>query len=129
MMRLRETVRKNLADPKRVLTAGVGVSIVSLGTAFIAQFAFGLAPCTLCLYQRVPFALAILFGSIGLMFKKHPVVQNSAVFLSGMLFLANGLIAFYHSGVERSWWQSALEGCRVSFEEGKNTENLLDTIL
>ena len=42
--------------PALLILVGVG----SLGAAYTAQFGFDLEPCVLCLYQRVPFAIAIL---------------------------------------------------------------------
>jgi disulfide bond formation protein DsbB len=47
-----------LASPAagRLLLIGiVAVSVLSLGVAFVGEHAFGIQPCILCLYQRIPY--------------------------------------------------------------------------
>ena len=38
------------------------VSATALANAYIAEYGFGLEPCILCLYQRVPYAVAGVLG-------------------------------------------------------------------
>ena len=40
--------------PFAILTASIGALII----AYTAELAFGIEPCILCLYQRIPYALA-----------------------------------------------------------------------
>lgn len=94
----------------RLAALGIAtVSAFSLAAALTAQFGFGLLPCTLCLYQRVPFSINILLGLVGGC-SKNAKVTTYSIALSGMSFLINSGIAFYHSGVERKWW-AGLQGC------------------
>jgi disulfide bond formation protein DsbB len=116
-----------LSRPAIVLGGVVLVSVAALATAFTAENVFGLAPCPLCIYQRAPFALVALIGLVAMVFRRNETIMTGAVGASGLLFLANSALAFYHSGVERHWWQSAIEGCVVSFEE--SNETLLNKIL
>ena len=50
--------------PRLIPLAILAASAGALAVAYIAEFVFGLEPCILCLYQRVPYAatgiLAIL---------------------------------------------------------------------
>jgi len=83
------------------------VGAVALGTAYTAQFGFGLDPCVLCLYQRVPFAIAIMLGLAGLW---RPQWLGMIFTLAVAAFAINGAVAVYHVGVEQHWWVSAV-GC------------------
>ncbi|MGO2502871.1 MAG: disulfide bond formation protein B, partial [Cobetia marina] len=42
------------------LLGALGCALL-LGVAFVLQFAFGLAPCSLCIFQRVAVAVAGVF--------------------------------------------------------------------
>jgi len=48
----------------RLGTAAAIGSIALLGGAYYFQYVVGLAPCDLCLWQRYPHMIAILFGLI-----------------------------------------------------------------
>ena len=75
-------------------------SLLSLALAFIAQYVFGLAPCELCLLQRVPYALAIIMALCGLWKPRH---GRWLLLLIGVAFLTGGGIASYHAAVEKHW--------------------------
>lgn len=99
------------------------ISIAALGFAFISQYVFGLAPCELCIFQRIPYATVIVLGIIGLLIKKSPI-PALCLALSGLAFFANTFIAAFHAGVEQKWWEG-LSSCGGSFsvdnlEEMKN---------
>ncbi len=88
--------------------AVLGVAAGSLGLAYTAQYVFGLEPCILCLYQRVPFAIAGVLAMAALFLA--PRRRAMAIALCGLVFFVNAGIAFYHTGVEQHWWASAA-GC------------------
>ncbi len=103
------------------------ISAISLMMALIAQYVYGLQPCSLCIYQRWPFAIAGLLGACGMaaLYKQEGTKYAAIfVFLSALTFLAGGIIAFYHTGVEQHWWTSILEGCAADFNAG-NVEDLM----
>jgi disulfide bond formation protein DsbB len=89
--------------PKLLVLAGVG----PLAIAYYSQFFQGAEPCILCLYQRVPFALVIILGSIGWY---RPSLAPAVGFIAGILFLTGMSIAIYHVGVEQQWWISSCGG-------------------
>lgn len=107
-----------LSRPKLAGLVIAGLSAFSLGAALTAQYKFGLHPCSLCLMQRVPYALAFFTGLGALVFavKNKTGAAGFLVALSGVIFAAGATIAFYHHGVEQQWWVSALEGCKVTFD-------------
>ena len=79
------------------------VSVTALANAYIAQYAFGLEPCILCLYQRIPYAVAGVLGGAALFV---PSLRFRAVAVAGVVFLVGAALAFYHVGVEQHWWVS-----------------------
>lgn len=104
------------------------IAAAALGIALISQYVFGLAPCNLCIIQRYPYGIVIALGLIGfvLSFKCRKSASISMA-LIGVTFLANSVIAFYHTGVERHWWKSFLEGCAVP-DLGDDPNNILAII-
>jgi len=72
--------------------------------AYIAEYGFGLAPCELCLWQRIPF-----YGILGLycLGTLLPLLRRHYKALLGcisLLLAANTGLASYHTGVEQGWW-------------------------
>lgn len=78
--------------------------LAALAGALTAQFGFGLRPCVLCLYQRVPYVVAALLAALALL----PAVPAKArwvlVALCALAFAVNAGIAVFHVGVEQHWW-------------------------
>lgn len=84
-----------------VVTIG---AIAALAAAFTAEYGFGLLPCTVCFWQRVPYAMTALLGALSLMPAVAPRERRVVLFhLVGLLAIDAGL-AFYHVGVEVHWW-------------------------
>ncbi|MCL2469000.1 MAG: disulfide bond formation protein B [Alphaproteobacteria bacterium] len=88
-------------------------SALSMASAYILQFFFSVQPCALCLYQRVPFAVAVILTALAIV--AHVVTSYSGVdrrhkigrfflALCAAAFLINTGIAIYHTGVEFHWW-------------------------
>ncbi len=111
-------IKKLLSTPLFVSLSLLIAAVGALGSALTAQYAFGLAPCPLCIYQRWPFVIIGVLGLLGILFslKKQDKRASFAIFLAALAFLAGGMIAFYHTGVEQHWWKSVLEGCTVTFD-------------
>lgn len=93
--------------PKLVLAA----SIVALASAYGSQIIGSLHPCVLCLYQRVPYAIAIALG-LGMLVleaRGRTDVVRLMLALAGVAFLVGSSIASFHMGVEQHWWQGTEE--------------------
>ena len=73
-----------------------------LGMAYVFEYGMGLAPCTMCYWQRVPHGIVIALGVLAVM----PFLAQSSLFIRLMLtlgiisLLAGAGIAAWHSGVE-----------------------------
>lgn len=81
----------------------------ALGTGLTAQFGFGLQPCALCYYQRVPYALSGVLMLIALVPAARPA-RSVLLGIAALAFAVNAGIAVFHTGVERHWW-AGLAAC------------------
>lgn len=108
--------------PREALMALAALSMAALIAAFIAQYVFGLEPCILCLWQRVPYAIAVFAGMAGLYFSPRPFLWVMA-----LLFAAGAATAFFHVGVEQLWWEGT-NACTHQFDPD-NLEALREQIL
>lgn len=85
------------------------ISVFALVSAFIAEFGFNLRPCVLCLYQRVPYYLVVVISVFAyLLITKKGIKQirkkeliNIFLVIYFLIFIAGGILAFYHTGVEK----------------------------
>jgi disulfide bond formation protein DsbB len=94
-------------SPLIIAQAGIGALFV----AYYAEVVHQLEPCILCIYQRVPFALVIVFGLTGIF---RPALLKWVLLFAGIVFLVGSGIAIYHVGVEHHWWASSCTGGLVS---------------
>ena len=99
-----------LKNEQLVLSLVAGVSALALIAAMIAQYGFGMAPCIMCIYQRIPFVIVAILGFAGAV---RASFCRPALYMSAVAMAVNVGLAFYHSGIERKWWASAVEGCAV----------------
>lgn len=125
LAKITDPIERILSEPAASCGMIFLICAGALGTAYIAEYGFGLTPCILCLYERVPYFIGGALGILGLgtLYKEewfpHSVIF---IFLSAITFFVGGILAFYHVGVEQHWWKSALEGCSVDFESGSIDE-------
>ncbi len=75
----------------------VASSLAIIG-AYVAEFVFHLQPCILCLYQRIPYFLLIVFSLITLL---APITRQYLRFVISLSIIAEIVLASYHVGVER----------------------------
>ena len=76
------------------------LSVGALGLAFIAEYAFMIAPCKLCIYQRYTYFILIIISILTLCFRLA-FIQRFLLFCSAIVVFIGCLIAFYHVGVEQ----------------------------
>ena len=94
---------------------------LALATAAAPLFArasediWGIAPCELCTWQRVPYWVA---AALALAAALRPGARRPLVLLAILAVLASGAIAGFHVGVEQGWWPSPLAGCQAPRSTG-----------
>jgi disulfide bond formation protein DsbB len=79
----------------------LAASLGALGFVLVMQYGFGLHPCVLCLWQRVPYGVTALLALAVLVNRRHAVILLG---LCAACYLAGMGVAFFHSGVELHWW-------------------------
>lgn len=100
-----------------------GGSLIALLGAFGFQYIGEMPPCKLCIWQRWPHALAVLVGVLALL------MRGRLLPLIGMLAAAaTAGVGFYHTGVERHWWQGPTS-CTTSGTSGISSADLLEQIM
>ena len=102
-----DSIVHTLAQPRNAAMFLLAASAFALLTAYGAEYGFGLQPCPLCLYQRVPYFLGGALAAAALI----PRASNRMALLLALAaaaFFANTWIAFYHLGVENGLWSSAV---------------------
>ncbi len=100
-----EKLAEYFQTPRHLAVAVVIVSAAALLAAYTAQYGFGLKPCQLCLYQRVPYFLNIVLGGAAFFSTfRYPRLVTLFLYLAAAAFLAGAVVAFFHAGVEYKWW-------------------------
>ncbi|MBK8173960.1 MAG: disulfide bond formation protein B [Rhodospirillales bacterium] len=122
-------VLASITRPSHLTGGGDGIlaivllaSLAGLVAAFAGQYVFGLQPCILCLYERLPWALAAVTSAVALAGRtgigpRLPIVLCAAVFGIG------SALAFFHVGVEQHWWGS-IAGCSGGPVSGLGLQDL-----
>ena len=127
-------------SPGTIFIAFLLASAAALASVFVFQFGFGLIPCELCLWQRLPHALAILIAGIGAgqarAAGRSPQPMRAMpwrllVILAALLavdHLAGAATAAFHVGVEQHWW-AGTEACTGAAPAGLSVDELRARLL
>ena len=100
------------------------IGAVPLIGALTSQYAFGYAPCALCMLQRYPYALVMVLGAIALV---RPAWTRGALLLAVPACLASTGLGLFHTGVEQGWWQYE-SGCTTQTGAAGSLESLREAI-
>ena len=72
-------------------------SFFSLAVALYVEYVLGFKPCILCIYQRIPYAIALLISLIAF-FNGN---KKTLLVILGLTFMASVLLSGYHVGIEK----------------------------
>jgi disulfide bond formation protein DsbB len=115
-------------DMPRAALAIFAACVAALGFALVMQYGFHLAPCVLCLWQRVPYIAAGALALLAFLWRPYGGHTHILLMLAAAAFLANAGLAFFHSGVERGWW-AGTSGCAIHPLHGQNVDSLRRELL
>ena len=73
------------------------LSFFSLIAALYLEYILGFKPCILCIYQRIPYAIAILISLIAFLIGN----RNILLIILGLTFLSGILLSSYHVSIEK----------------------------
>ncbi|MBN8530266.1 MAG: disulfide bond formation protein B [Alphaproteobacteria bacterium] len=98
-------------------------SVLALGGALVSQYGFGLRPCHLCLWQRVPYAVTLLLAVVAWTLRANTSRAGLVAWLCTIVFVAGGILASYHAAVE---WRliAGPDGCTGEITPGMSLEDL-----
>lgn len=101
------------------------ISAAVLLGAYGFQFIGGLAPCKLCIYQRIPYFAALVLCALGLL---QPGIMRWTAAILVADFLTGAGLGVYHAGVEWHWWAGPTSCSAIGGSAG-TTEQLMAQIL
>ena len=81
------------------------IILLSIISALIIEHALGHKPCSLCLYERVPYFLSVLLIIKIFYFKKYEKITLLILFF---VFISSSLLAFYHFGIEQGFFNESI---------------------
>ncbi len=90
-----------MMTPSLLARLAVAASLAALVVAYLSQYAWGLEPCPLCLYQRFPYGANIVLGAWAVLLAGRGRTPVALIALIGGVFAVDAGIAFYHVGVEQ----------------------------
>jgi disulfide bond formation protein DsbB len=99
---------KTLRNPCTSQEAGLSTFIFTLSLtvligAYASEMMLHLRPCNLCLWQRLPYALASILSLTILCLPPKSIWKCRLIHVCGLVFLASTMLALYHVGIEEGW--------------------------
>ena len=94
-------------------------------SAFIIEYKLNYKPCKLCLYERIPYFLSIVFLIKILLNKDYDKIALLILFL---LFSISSILAFYHFGIEQGFFKESLACTAENLSETLSKEQLLEQL-
>ena len=81
------------------------VSILALASAFFIEYILGHQPCNLCIFERIPYLLAIIIILLNFKFNQF---EQFFILLLIIVFLFGAILSLYHLGIEQGFIQESL---------------------
>ena len=110
---------------KKILFSLLIFITLILISAFLIEHQLGHKPCKLCIYQRVPYFVAILLILKMLLTASY---QKIALFILALTFLVSASLAFYHFGIEQGFFNESLICKAENPTEALSKEKLLQLL-
>ena len=98
---------------------------LTITSALIIQYWLGHEPCKLCLYQRIPYFLAILLIIKIFFFKKY---EKITLLILTFIFISSAALAFYHFGIEQGFFSESLACTAPDLSKTLSKEQLLEQL-
>ena len=96
----------NIFEVKKFYTIIFIISLLSLLIALYIEFFLGYRPCKLCIYQRIPYLVAIFLAFLGINYPKNLIWLYSLL----LIFFSSFLLSGYHLGIEQGIFKE-FSGC------------------
>jgi disulfide bond formation protein DsbB len=79
-------------------------SASALAAALVGEHVFAIVGCTLCQYQRLPYAAATAIALLALKVRPSPARGRFLLAACTVMFSAGCAIALYQAGMQQGWW-------------------------
>ena len=99
---------------KNLFTGIFLISFIALISAYFIEYILGHQPCNLCVYERIPYFLAILIVLINYKYNK---LEKYLILSLAIIFLIATILSLYHLGIEQGYIQESL---LCDLEKGAN---------
>ena len=99
---------------KNLFTGIFLISFIALISAYFIEYILGHQPCNLCVYERIPYFLAILIVLINYKYNK---LEKYLILSLAIIFLIATILSLYHFGIEQGFIQESL---LCDLEKGAN---------
>ena len=99
---------------KNLFTGIFLISFIALISAYFIEYILGHQPCILCVYERIPYFLAILIVLINYKYNK---LEKYLILSLAIIFLIATILSLYHLGIEQGFIQESL---LCDLEKGAN---------
>ena len=102
---------------KNLFTGIFLISFIALISAYFIEYILGHQPCNLCVYERIPYFLAILIVLINYKYNK---LEKYLILSLAIIFLIATILSLYHLGIEQGFIQESL---LCDLDKGANIVN------
>lgn len=99
---------------KNLFTGIFLISFIALISAYFIEYILGHQPCNLCVYERIPYFLAILIVLINYKYNK---LEKYLILSLAIIFLIATILSLYHLGIEQGFIKESL---LCNLEKGAN---------
>ena len=99
------------------------ISILTIFFALYVEYILQYKACKLCLYQRIPYLIAIFISFIGLNYYKNDKILLIIILIFALSFLISG----YHYGIEKNIFVE-FSGCATNNLDITDKTTLLKTL-
>ena len=101
------------------------ISLISIFSAYFIEYILGHQPCNLCLIERVPYVLSIIFILLFFISKRN---EKFVTLLLILTFIFSFLISFYHLGIEQGFFKESVVCSTNNAVEIYTKEQLLEKL-
>ena len=112
-----------LLNIKKIYLLVFIISIISIFSAIYIEFVLNVNPCTLCIYQRIPYLVSIFICFLGYYNNKF----FFWLYLLLLTFLISAILSGYHVGIENNVFKE-FSGCTNDNINLINKEELLKSL-
>ena len=98
-------------------------SLFAIFFALYIEYVLEYKPCKLCLYQRIPYVIAIFISFIGYNYFKNDKILILIIVIFSISFLISG----YHYGIENNFFEE-FSGCSAKSLETIDKEEILKSL-